>query len=117
MKPSIFWLFVFIPVTLILEHAGKVPPPVIFFSAALAIIPIAALIVLSTEQLATRTGRKVSSRQHDGDVARGFGSPHAPRVPVRSRQPGGSAVPAVLRRSAAGSGGARSRIRRVSAGR
>lgn len=59
MKPSIYWLFVFIPVTIILEHVGKVPPPVIFFSAALAIIPIAALIVLSTEQLATRTGDAV----------------------------------------------------------
>src|SRR6476619_3726234 len=56
MKPSIYWLFVFLPVTVILEHAGKVSPPVIFFSAALAIVPIAALIVLSTEQLATRTG-------------------------------------------------------------
>ena len=59
MKPSIYWLFVFIPLTLILEHAGKVSPPVIFFSAALAIVPIAALIVLSTEQLATRTGDAV----------------------------------------------------------
>jgi Ca2+:H+ antiporter len=59
MKPSIYWLFVFIPVTLILEHAGEMSPPVIFFSAALAIIPIAALIVLSTEQLATRTGDAV----------------------------------------------------------
>jgi Ca2+:H+ antiporter len=59
MKPSIYWLFVFIPVTLILDYAGKVSPPVIFFSAALAIIPIAALIVLSTEQLATRTGDAV----------------------------------------------------------
>lgn len=56
MKPSIYWLFVFIPITLILEHVGKVSPPIIFFSAALAIVPIAALIVLSTEQLATRTG-------------------------------------------------------------
>ena len=59
MKPSIYWLFVFIPITLILEHVGKVSPPVIFFSAALAIVPIAALIVLSTEQLATRTGDAV----------------------------------------------------------
>ena len=31
MKPSIYWLFVFVPITVILEHAGKVPPPVIFF--------------------------------------------------------------------------------------
>src|SRR5262249_48971689 len=59
MKPSIHWLFVFIPITLILEHTGKVPPPVIFFSAALAIVPIAVLIVRSTEQIAMRTGDAV----------------------------------------------------------
>jgi Ca2+:H+ antiporter len=53
--PSLNWLFVFIPVSIALEYA-HVPPPVIFFSAALAIIPAARLIVLSTEQLATRTG-------------------------------------------------------------
>jgi len=58
-KPSIHWLFVFIPITLILEHAGKVPPPVIFFSAVLAIVPIAVLIVRSTEQIAMRTGDAV----------------------------------------------------------
>jgi Ca2+:H+ antiporter len=59
MRPSIHWLFVFIPVTVILEHAGKVSPPMIFFSAALAIVPIAALIVHATEQLSTRTGDAV----------------------------------------------------------
>ena len=35
------------------------PPPVIFFSAALAIVPIAALIMQSTEQIARRTGDAV----------------------------------------------------------
>jgi len=59
MKPSIRWLFVFIPVTVALEHVGKLSPPVIFFSAALAIVPIAALIVQATEQLSTRTGDAV----------------------------------------------------------
>jgi len=59
MKPSIYWLLVFIPITVILEHAGHLPPPVIFFSAALAIVPIAALIVHSTEQVALRTGDAV----------------------------------------------------------
>jgi Ca2+:H+ antiporter len=59
MKPSINWLFVFIPITVVLEHVGELPPPVIFFSAALAIIPIAALIVQATEQLAIRTGDAV----------------------------------------------------------
>jgi Ca2+:H+ antiporter len=49
------WLLVFIPVSLALERA-HVAPPVLFFSAALAIVPIARLIVAATEQLATRTG-------------------------------------------------------------
>jgi len=61
MKPSIYWLFVFIPVTVILEHAGKLPPPVIFFSAALAIVPIAALIVQATEQISTRAGDAIAA--------------------------------------------------------
>jgi Ca2+:H+ antiporter len=59
MKFSINWLFVFIPVTVILDRAGELPPPVIFFSAALSIVPIAALIVRSTEQVASRTGDAV----------------------------------------------------------
>jgi len=54
-KPSINWLFIFMPVTLALEHAA-VSAPYVFFSAALAIVPIASLIVHATEQLATRTG-------------------------------------------------------------
>jgi Ca2+:H+ antiporter len=57
-KPSINWLFIFMPVTLALEHAG-VPAPYVFFSAALSIVPIASLIVHATEQLATRTGDAV----------------------------------------------------------
>jgi Ca2+:H+ antiporter len=52
------WLFLFIPVTLAIEWAGA-PDPWIFFSAALAIVPIAALIVRSTEQLSTYTGDAV----------------------------------------------------------
>jgi Ca2+:H+ antiporter len=39
-----------------LDHAGGIVPSIIFFSAALAIVPIAGLIVRSTEQIATRTG-------------------------------------------------------------
>jgi len=58
MKPSVNWLFVMIPVTLALEHAG-VAAPWIFFSAAVAIVPIASLIVRSTEHLATYTGQAV----------------------------------------------------------
>ena len=55
LKPSLNWLFIFIPVSVALERA-HVPAPVLFFSAALAIVPIARLIVLATEQLASRTG-------------------------------------------------------------
>lgn len=55
LRPSLNWLFAFIPISVVLEHT-HVPAPVLFFSAALAIIPIARLIVLSTEQLSTRTG-------------------------------------------------------------
>src|SRR5215831_20161015 len=54
-KPSMYWLLVFIPVSVTLEYA-HVPAPMLFFSAALAILPIARLIVISTEQIATRTG-------------------------------------------------------------
>jgi Ca2+:H+ antiporter len=53
------WLLAFVPITVALEHVGTIPAPVIFFSAALAILPIAALIVRATEQLATRTGDAV----------------------------------------------------------
>ena len=55
LKPSANWLFIFIPISIALEstHASA---PLIFFSAALSIIPIAKLIVHSTENLATYTG-------------------------------------------------------------
>lgn len=50
------WLLLFIPLTVLLEHWGHVAAPVLFFLAAVAIIPIAAQIVGATEQLAHRTG-------------------------------------------------------------
>ncbi len=58
MRPSVNWLFALVPVAVALEHAG-VPAPWVFFAAALAIVPIARLIVRSTEQLATYTGDAV----------------------------------------------------------
>jgi Ca2+:H+ antiporter len=57
-KPSVYWLLALIPVTLALEHGGAAPPWV-FFTAAVAIVPVARLIVRSTEQLATYTGDAV----------------------------------------------------------
>ncbi len=56
MKPSINWLLAFIPIAVALEHIDTSPAPLIFFSAALGIAPVAALIVRSTEQIAVRTG-------------------------------------------------------------
>ena len=50
------WLLLFIPITVGLEHLAHVSAPVLFFMAALAIVPIAAQIVSATEQLSTRTG-------------------------------------------------------------
>ncbi|HEX5168922.1 MAG TPA: calcium/proton exchanger [Cyclobacteriaceae bacterium] len=58
LKPGIHWLFIFIPITLALEY-GHASAPLIFFSAALSIVPIARLISSSTEHLATYTGDAV----------------------------------------------------------
>ena len=56
LKPSLNWLLVFIPITLILEHVMPDKPTLVFLCAALAIVPIASLIVQATEQIAHRTG-------------------------------------------------------------
>jgi Ca2+:H+ antiporter len=58
LRPSVSWLLAFVPVALALDHGGAAPP-LVFFAAALAIVPIAAWIVRSTEQLAHYTGDAV----------------------------------------------------------
>jgi Ca2+:H+ antiporter len=58
LRPSVSWLLAFVPVALALDHAGA-SPPLVFFAAALAIVPIASWIVRATEQLATYTGDAV----------------------------------------------------------
>ena len=52
------WLLLLVPVAVVIEHLG-VAAPVIFLVAALAIVPLAALIVHSTEQVAEHTGPAV----------------------------------------------------------
>jgi Ca2+:H+ antiporter len=59
LRSPINWLFIFIPITVGLEHLAHVSAPVLFFMAAVSIIPIAALIVRATEQIAHRTGDAV----------------------------------------------------------
>jgi Ca2+:H+ antiporter len=56
LKPSLNWLLIFIPIALTLEHIVPDKPVIIFLSAALAIVPVANLIVKATEQIALRTG-------------------------------------------------------------
>jgi len=58
LRPSLLWLLIFAPVALLLDHA-KVSPGLIFFCAALAIIPFANLIVQGTHQVAAHTGATI----------------------------------------------------------
>ncbi len=58
LKPGIHWLYIFIPITLAVEYSHG-SAPMIFFCAALAVIPIARLISRSTEQLSTYTGEAI----------------------------------------------------------
>lgn len=53
------WLLLFIPATVAVEYLAHVRAPVLFFMAAVAILPIAAQIVQATEQISTRTGDAV----------------------------------------------------------
>ena len=59
LKPSANWLLAFVPIAVALEHMDGTSPALIFFAAALAIVPAARLIVAGTEQLSTRTGEAV----------------------------------------------------------
>jgi Ca2+:H+ antiporter len=58
LRPSLNWLLVMVPLALGLE-AAHAAAPLVFFAAALGIVPIAALLVHATEQIATRTGDAV----------------------------------------------------------
>lgn len=59
LKPSPNWLLLLVPVSFALEQMDGVSPTLVFFSAALAIIPAARLIVQGTEHIAARTGDAV----------------------------------------------------------
>ena len=55
----LFWLLVFAPVALFLEHVTHASPVTIFITSSLAIIPLAGLMGRATEQLAERLGEGV----------------------------------------------------------
>lgn len=56
MRPSLNWLLALIPVVVALDWMEAASPPVLFFCAALAVIPLARFIVHATEQIALRSG-------------------------------------------------------------
>jgi len=58
-RPSLLWLLILAPIAVALDHAGTVPAGVVFFCAALAIVPFAKLIVHGTEQVAAHTGATI----------------------------------------------------------
>ena len=58
-RPSPNWLLLLVPVSVMLEHSERASPALVFFTAALAIVPAARLIVQGTEQIAARTGPAV----------------------------------------------------------
>ena len=58
LRPSLDWLLVLVPVSIVLELAGG-NDLLIFLTAAGAILPLAGLIGRSTDQLALRTGPRI----------------------------------------------------------
>jgi Ca2+:H+ antiporter len=52
----LFWLLIFMPVALVLEHVMHASAVAIFITSALAIIPLAGLMGRATEQIADRVG-------------------------------------------------------------
>jgi Ca2+:H+ antiporter len=52
----VLWLLLFAPIAVVLGSIEGVPAPAVFFCAAIAIVPIAKLIVESTEVIAGYTG-------------------------------------------------------------
>jgi Ca2+:H+ antiporter len=58
LRPSLYWLLVFVPVSAALELTGA-SPIAVFLTSSLAIIPLAALIGRATESLAIQAGPRV----------------------------------------------------------
>ncbi len=59
MKPSLNWFLVFVPISVYLEHFHSQAHLWIFFSACVAIIPLAGLLGEATEHIAERTGEGI----------------------------------------------------------
>jgi Ca2+/H+ antiporter len=57
LKPSMDWLLVFVPASIVAELLGQ--PVLVFIASGLAIVPLAGLIGRSTEQIANRVGPRL----------------------------------------------------------
>src|SRR3982751_3038608 len=58
LKPSLDWLFIFVPLAILLRFwPGGISPTALFVCSALGIIPVAGWIGRATEALATRVGQ------------------------------------------------------------
>ena len=56
LRPSLYWLLVFFPLAVWAAHARPESEGFIFIAACLAIVPLAALLGLATEHIASRVG-------------------------------------------------------------
>ncbi|MFV1995432.1 MAG: calcium/proton exchanger [Verrucomicrobiales bacterium] len=59
LKPSLNWLLIFVPATIIVHYAGLLSETVVFVFACLAVIPLAGWMGKATEHLAERTSEGV----------------------------------------------------------
>ena len=59
MKPSLDWLLIFIPATVVLRYTQPESQTLIFLSACLAILPLAGWLGRATEHLAAHTGEGI----------------------------------------------------------
>jgi Ca2+:H+ antiporter len=57
-RPSVYWLLVFVPVSIFFEFVVK-QPVAIFATCCLAILPLAALLGRATEELAIQSGPRI----------------------------------------------------------
>jgi len=64
LKPSLLWLLVLAPIAALLRHIGSAPAGIVFFCAALAIVPFAKCLDARPPWLERRPGGLAATRLH-----------------------------------------------------
>lgn len=59
LKPSLDWLLIFVPLTIMLEYFVHASPTMLFLSVCISIIPLAGWLGKATEHLAEKTGEGI----------------------------------------------------------